>query len=378
VSPAGRAAWLAGAAGLLVAATAQQGTDVEALRRAIDEHRERVGAFERQERGLLETLESMDLAAQALAGDAAKARREARAARTELGALAERASDLEQRSARTQRALGARAVALYKSGDLGPVQAVFSAGSLREALGRLQSLRRLVVHDQALLDRYREETEALARTRRETEAAARRRDQAAARLEQRRRDVARESEARRLVLSEVRADGARARAALAELEAAARALGESITELESTPRRTPAPPRGGFAALRGRLEAPVEGSVRQGFGRVVEQEFQTQTVRKGVEFAAPLGAPVHAVADGEVRFAGWFRGYGKIVILDHGDGYFTVSGHLDEIGVEAGEVVSVGEPLGTAGETGSLSGPGLYFEVRKGSEALDPGDWLLQ
>jgi septal ring factor EnvC (AmiA/AmiB activator) len=178
------------------------------------------------------------------------------------------------------------------------------------------------------------------------------------------------------VLSQVRADGARVRAALAELEAAARALGEEISELESTPRRTPAPPRGGFAALRGRLEPPVEGSVRQGFGRVVEQEFLTQTLRKGVEFAAPLGAPVRAVADGEVRFAGWFRGYGKIVILDHGDGYYTVSGHLDEIGVETGSVVRAGDPLGSVGETGSLSGPGLYFEVRRGAEALDPDEWL--
>jgi len=86
---------------------------------------------------------------------------------------------------------------------------------------------------------------------------------------------------------------------------------------------------------------------------------------------------VYAVAAGEVRFADWFRGYGKLVILDHGEDYFTVTGHLDAIEVEVGDQVRGGDRIAVAGETGSLSGPRLYFEIRKGSGALDPADWLL-
>ena len=82
------------------------------------------------------------------------------------------------------------------------------------------------------------------------------------------------------------------------------------------------------------------------------------------------------MAAGQVRYAGWFRGYGKLVILDHGEEYFTVSGHLAEIEVEAGDEVSGGQEVGTVGETGSLSGPRLYFEIRRGSEPLDPREWL--
>ena len=77
-----------------------------------------------------------------------------------------------------------------------------------------------------------------------------------------------------------------------------------------------------------------------------------------------------------LRFAGWFAGYGRMVILDHGDGFFTVSGHLDEIGVELGQLLAAGDPLGSAGETGSLTGARLYFEIRRGAEALDPAEWL--
>jgi septal ring factor EnvC (AmiA/AmiB activator) len=95
-----------------------------------------------------------------------------------------------------------------------------------------------------------------------------------------------------------------------------------------------------------------------------------------VEFEAPLGTPVQTVAAGRVRFADWFRGYGRMVILDHGDGYFTVSGHLDALEVGVGDVLQPRQVIGTVGETGSLSGPRLYFEIRQGAQALDPRDWL--
>src|SRR4030095_15456861 len=87
--------------------------------------------------------------------------------------------------------------------------------------------------------------------------------------------------------------------------------------------------------------------------------------------------PVRAVAAGTVRFAGWFRGYGRMAIVDHGDRFFTVSGHLDALRVETGQSVAAGEPLGTVGDTGSLAGPRLYFEIREGSEAGDPLASLL-
>src|SRR4029453_16961917 len=111
-----------------------------------------------------------------------------------------------------------------------------------------------------------------------------------------------------------------------------------------------------FATLRGRLAPPVSAPVVERFGKVAA-EFGTETFRKGIELGAPAGSAVAAVADGVVRFAGWFRGYGKIVIVDHGDSYFTVLGHLDEIAVSAGDAGRPGDRLGRAGATGSVAGP---------------------
>jgi murein DD-endopeptidase MepM/ murein hydrolase activator NlpD len=108
----------------------------------------------------------------------------------------------------------------------------------------------------------------------------------------------------------------------------------------------------------------------------VDREFGTQTFRRGVDFDAPRGASVRAVAPGTVRFAGRFRGYGNLVILDHGEGWFTVSAHLDRVAVEVGERVDGGTVVGQVGDTGSLRGPVLYFEIRRGAEAVDPAEWL--
>jgi septal ring factor EnvC (AmiA/AmiB activator) len=110
----------------------------------------------------------------------------------------------------------------------------------------------------------------------------------------------------------------------------------------------------------------------------VDSEFRTQTFRSGVVFEAAAGLPVRAVAAGRVRFAGWFRGYGRLVILDHGSGYYTVSGHLGELGVGVGDPIERGAQIGTVGDSGSLSGPRLYFEIRRGAEALDPTEWLSE
>lgn len=349
---------------------------LETLRRAIEEHRERVTGFERKERGLLETVEEIDKALGALRRDAGAARAEARGARDRLTRLQAQIDELQQSLASTRSAMSVRAVALYKAGDLGPIRALFAAESLREALERAEVLQRLLTHDQRLLRRFRAEGVALSEAQGGAREASETLDAAAERLLRRADEVQREQGARRQVLASVRSDRRASRAALNELEAAAQALEETLEHLKGEVPDVPVPGEGVFAERRGRLEPPVEAAVAETFGRVVDREFQTETFRKGLEFHTEIGDAVYSVGDGLVRFVGWFRGYGKIVILDHGDEYFTVSGHLDEIEVAVGDRVREGDRIARAGETGSLVGPKLYFELRRGGQALDPADWL--
>jgi len=370
---------LAGALGVPAGAAFAQNRreELEALREKIEDSRERVIAHEADERALLERLEEMDKRLRAVTAERDAARRAGEAVRRRLAAIEPKLAAAQAKLAGTQRALAARADALYRGGEIGPLRVLFSAEGLPEMLARANALRLLVRHDAELVARLGEERDALEALRAESAEAVEERRRARAELERAAAALATEQRSRRAMLTRVRQDRSSERRLLLELEQAAQALEETIRALGASSRPSDAGgPESGFARRRGGLRPPVEAPVSGGYGRVIDPEFGTSTFRNGLEFAAPPGTTVRSVAGGRVRFAGWFRGYGRIVIVDHGDGFHTVSAHLDEIFVSLDDVVVEGQALGTVGETGSLSGPSLYFELRRQGRSLDPQDWL--
>jgi murein DD-endopeptidase MepM/ murein hydrolase activator NlpD len=130
----------------------------------------------------------------------------------------------------------------------------------------------------------------------------------------------------------------------------------------------PDTPAGGFATARGRLLLPVAGHAE------ISPARREGTEGPGLEIRSAAGTPVRAVFGGRVAFADRYGPYGRIVIIDHGDHYYTVSGNLDEIDVKIGQDVGGGERIGTVGDDGR--GSMLYFEVRHGSHAVAPEAWL--
>jgi murein hydrolase activator len=130
----------------------------------------------------------------------------------------------------------------------------------------------------------------------------------------------------------------------------------------------PDAPAGGFATARGRLLIPVAGRAE------ISSIHREGTEGPGLEIRAPAGTGVRAVFAGHVAFADRYGPYGRIVILDHGDHYYTVSGNLDEIDVKIGQNVAAGDRIGTVGDDGR--GSMLYFEVRHGSRTVPPEGWL--
>jgi murein DD-endopeptidase MepM/ murein hydrolase activator NlpD len=124
----------------------------------------------------------------------------------------------------------------------------------------------------------------------------------------------------------------------------------------------------GFSAARGRLLFPVAGRSE------VRPAHREGTNGPGLEIRAALGAPVRAVYGGRVAFADRYGAYGRLVIVDHGDHYYSVSGNLAGIDVKVADEVSAGERIGSIGDEGR--GPMLYFEIRHGTETMPPGSWL--
>ena len=162
---------------------------------------------------------------------------------------------------------------------------------------------------------------------------------------------------------------------LKELEQAALRLQKMLDEMS---RRAPgrSVPGVGFEAKRGLLEYPVRGTIVEGFGKTKHPDFSAEVFRKGVDIEASLGDAVKVVEAGTIIFADRFSGYGKMVIVDHGQRYYTVYAHLGEIRKDVGQTVQKGETIASVGDSDTQKGARLYFEIRKDGKALDPVVWL--
>ena len=128
-----------------------------------------------------------------------------------------------------------------------------------------------------------------------------------------------------------------------------------------------------FSVNKGRLGWPAVGKVDVGFGQRVEDAYGTVTSHNGLDIRAPPGSHVQAIAAGKVVHAGWLKGYGRLLILDHGEHYHSLMAHLASIAVAAGDDVKQGQEVGTVGDTGSLRGTVLYFEIRHEGIPVNPG-----
>ena len=175
-------------------------------------------------------------------------------------------------------------------------------------------------------------------------------------------------------------------AAAAELERTARSIQRLLAELERKRKaeadkakaqgRTPEPYTGDFAKAQGQLDWPVRGDIVGHYGPE-KSKWGTVVPNNGIDISAPIGTPVRAVAKGRVDYVSEdFESYGQMVILNHGDGYYTLYAHLSEIAVTVGQEIPAGTSIGKSGDTGSLKGAVLHFEVRKGGASIDPETWL--
>lgn len=129
-----------------------------------------------------------------------------------------------------------------------------------------------------------------------------------------------------------------------------------------------------FSQLRGRLSWPVTGAIKLRFGALSAAGRTTH----GIVIAAPVGEKIKAVAHGRVAYADWLKGYGLIVIIEHGKGYMTLYAHNQSLLKEVGDWVNSGDFVATIGDSGGQAQTGLYFEIRADGKPVNPLLWLTQ
>jgi septal ring factor EnvC (AmiA/AmiB activator) len=307
---------------------------------------------------------------------------------TEVTGLRGEVQGLQRQRASQEQALSRRLRAMYKMHAQGGALPLLLSGD--DPVARAVAVRHLAslaTLDARLIQEYRGTTDRLDDRRRREETRQRELADLKSDAQREQAEADRDAVKRRSLLVRVRDERAYHERMVGELTEAARRLEAFIGDLQAKQRRLARvpPPKGGslppgvgFGNLRGRLPWPTEGRIIAAFGAQVHPRFGTRTFRNGVDIEANEGRDVAAVYGGHVIYTGWFKGYGNLIILDHDNEYYTLYAHMAEIGVREGDDVRQGQRLGTVGDTGSLEGPRLYFEVRYQGKPQDPEQWLRQ
>ncbi|MGM0449487.1 MAG: murein hydrolase activator EnvC family protein [Pseudomonadota bacterium] len=292
----------------------------------------------------------------------------------ELADLEQRNRELESDADRGRETLREVVRSAWRQGDQAALRLFLSQEDPGKAARLLQWHQQLGDHTQQQLAELSDTLKALEESRQETEAtrerlASKRKEsreqqdklqQRQSEREQRLAELRQQIEKRESKLSSLREDRER-------LEDLVQEMTESISSIEAPGDVRP------FSELRAKLPWPVDGDVSNHFGDAVGNSGMQAN---GIRIRADEGTPVSAVHYGRVVFANWLRGFGLMIIIDHGNGFMSLYGNNDTLSRSAGEWVQAGETIARAGNSGGRSKTGLYFEIRRNGQPENPEDWL--
>lgn len=287
-----------------------------------------------------------------------------------------------------------RLSSLYKAGELGALRMFFSAESFPHMAENIRYMRSILDNDKQIFLEYNKKVEELRKLKSTLERDAARKELIKDSIALKKREIEQEKSKKSSYLVKVRQDRKSYEASLKELQANASRLQSMIERLDALSRRKlssrhekpgsklkplaelPPVPDRGFASQKGRMSLPVRGEIIESFGKHKHPEFNSYTFSKGLSVSASAGTDIKAVYEGTVIFADYFKGFGNMVIVDHGGGYFSLYAHASRIAKKVGAEVSRHETIASVGDVDSTKGAILYFEIRYQGKPVDPAAWV--
>ena len=302
--------------------------------------------------------------------------------RLRLGQLKRQIIDSQEKLDQSRDALKSRLKALYRMSFRKPVLGGFLASESFGDLSRQLKFERLLADsNEKLVSRTLERRTELGETSAEWNDEEKREQRILAALGRKEKKYAGEQKTGTKNLALLQKKEAKHKRSIQDWTVAARKLNEKLASLL---RKYATVEKGsresylgkGLEVKRGAIPWPVSGRIVSPFGKYFNPEFDAVVENTGIQIQAERGTPFQAVAAGMVRYADWFKGYGKLVILDHGQGYYSLYAQAADLSVGEGQKVEAGQVLGMVGDTGPVEGSGLYFEIRQKGKPLDPVKWL--
>jgi len=295
--------------------------------------------------------------------------------RAERDAVSKTIPELQTALAADRERLARILVILYKHGRFNPARFALEARDLRTFVDQLRNLGLVAESQDRLITDFVARLEALGRADRELRNKEIEIASLTKQATEKRTELEAEEQNDRAQINRIKTNRRTYEQAIDELNLRAQELEDLLRRLQAKPGEAP-PPGSPFGETKGRLSWPIGGRVVQKYG-VQIGSFNTKTRNNGIEIApATPDLTIRAVHGGKVVYADFFPSYGNLLILDHGGSYHTLYGHCAEFLVKTGDVIAAGTPVALAGDTASLVGVSLYFEIRHQTKPVDPLLWL--
>ncbi len=321
---------------------------------------------------ILGTIEKMEIEQDRLAAKEEAALKEIAAIDKELVAIskdiAKGEKSLESQQARVKRQLRL----LYKKEQVSTWEYLLDTKSLQDFERRRQSLLKLGRREKAVIEDFRASLRLLESKKKELDGKRASLTKLQAELESSKKELAEKIAQKAALIKVVKKDKKLREKVRIEQENARKKSDKSIAALKNI-----VPLEDGAKYLqkhKGKLSCPVRGRIVQDYGEVLTKE-KRKIFHSGLDIKARAGSKVKAISAGKAIYTGRLRGYGNLVVIDHGGGYVSLYGHLKKISIPESAIVKRGSVVGLIGDSGSLKGPVLFFGIRKNGKHVDPGQW---
>jgi murein hydrolase activator len=340
----------------------------------IDHEKSQISGFAQKERQVIQELDDIDRRLNQAMNRQNALAEEIRDLEKTMAVIQADVENLDRRVRENESYAKTRLAALYRLYMIGRLDMVGSPESLFDYFNAQHALTRVLMSDFKVIEtriRNLGRLQALAAQLAEQKAVKDRlaRDQAG-----QVQIMEQETQKKQILLDQIQHEKALSQAALAALKESAKALDEKIQSLGK--QRHSLGNQANFSRQKGRLVMPVAGDVVSRFGPKQSGDYKAFTFQSGIDIKVERGEPVRSVFQGNVMFAEWLKGYGNLVIINHGENYYTLYAHLQEMFKKKGDTVETGEVIGTVGDTGSIKGVCLHFELRHHGKPVDPLTWL--
>ena len=344
--------------------------------RQISQLKARLEEEARKEKSLLSTLETIRLKRRVLQTEIDALNLRQNMARRELSDLNKKIEATRISLRKEKEAVEKTLVTLYKFGRLDFMHFFLKANDLEVFLRESKNLTFLARYQGEAISAYLNSIKELEKLQQEVKAKQAEIDSLLREAASKQQDLLQQETMSQQLLAQIKKDKKAHEQMVAELKSSSDELQRLLKRLQNQEIALPSP----FIPLnerKGKLPWPISGKVITKFGPEQNPRFKTTVINNGLEIA-PSGKDrtIKAVHGGRVVYADYFQGYGNLLIIDHGLSYYTLYGHCSTFLVKPGDVIQPGQAIALVGDSDSLKGECLYFELRYKTRALDPLPWL--